>query len=189
MSMGIATQLKTILSELADLYSGLDESRVEKLVEALLGEGRLFVAGAGRSGFLLRCFAMRLMHLGRPVHMVGEATSPGAKPGDMLLIGSGSGETGSLVSMAAKAKELGVDVLLVTTAPASAISRLADVVVVLPGPTPKSAGKVDSVASVQPMGSLFEQGMLLMLDAVVMRLMERMDIASEDMFKRHANLE
>lgn len=189
MADGIKKRLDGVLGELATLYGRLKEAEVDRLVEALMGEGSLFVAGAGRSGLLLRCFTMRLMHMGKKVYMIGDVTTPSAQRGDMLLVGSGSGETGSLVMMAKKAKAMGVTVALVTSNPASTIAEMADIVVTLPGPTPKNVGEVDSAASVQPMGSLFEQGMFLMMDSVVMELMHRQDVTSDEMFKRHANLE
>lgn len=189
MSDGIRKRLDGVLDELAGLYGRLKDDEADRLVRALMGEGALFVAGAGRSGLLLRCFTMRLMHMGKRVHMIGDVTTPSAQPGDMLLIGSGSGETGSLVMMAKKAKAMGFAVALVTSNPASTIAGMADIVVTLPGPTPKNVGEVESAVSVQPMGSLFEQGMFLMLDSVVMELMARKGITSDEMFKRHANLE
>jgi 6-phospho-3-hexuloisomerase len=48
------------------------------------------------------------------VSVIGEISSPHTKPGDLVIIGSGSGETGSLVSLAQKAVACGVDVALVT---------------------------------------------------------------------------
>lgn len=189
MSDTIRATLDGVLAELASLYDRLDEKQIERLIGALMGDGSLFVAGAGRSGLLLRCFTMRLMHMGKTVYMIGDVTTPSAQPGDMLLIGSGSGETGSLVMMAKKAKAMGVTVALVTTNPASTIAGMADIVVVVPGPTPKNVGEVESAQSKQPMGSLFEQGMFLMLDSVVMALMDRKGIGADQMFARHANLE
>lgn len=180
--------LNTVIVELGQLFDRLDESELENLVQAILECGTVFAAAAGRSGMLLRCAAMRLMHMGKPAYVVGEIVTPPIHPGDVLLIASGSGETGSLVSMAKKAKGLGARVALVTANPQSTIAGLADVVVKLPAPTPKAEIR-DYVASVQPMGNLFEQSMFITLDAVVMELMARLGKTSEMMFTRHANLE
>lgn len=186
----IAPILSTVLDELTGLFSRVDGRQAERLAATLqANQGALFVAGAGRSGLLLRCFAMRMMHMGFATHLQGDVTTPAAKAGDILLIGSGSGETGSLAALAGKAKRLGVTVALVTASPNSTIAGLADQVVVVPAPTPKAHGELDSVASAQPMGNLFEQGMFLLLDALVMYLMHQTGISSERMFERHANLE
>lgn len=185
----VKTKLSGMLTELSGLYARLDESRAKGLVSAVMDAQSLFVAGAGRSGFLLRCFTMRMMHMGKPAHFIGDATTPSAAAGDLLLIGSGSGETGSLTMLAKKAGTLGIKTALITTNPLSTIAGMADVTVVIPAPHPKTVGKLDTAPSVQPMGNLFEQGMFLLLDAVVMTLMERTGMTSEAMFRRHANLE
>ncbi len=187
--MALKTGLDTILHELGTLYDQVDDVDMARFTGRIAdARGTLFVAGAGRSGLLLRCFAMRLMHMGRAVHMVGDVTTPAARPGDLLLIGSGSGETGSLAAMAAKAKALGLTVLLVTTTRDSTIARLADDCLVLPAPTPKSAGAA-TAASSQPMGNLFEQAMFLFCEAMVMAMMQSGGMTSAQMFERHANLE
>ncbi|MOA65140.1 3-hexulose-6-phosphate isomerase [compost metagenome] len=43
--------------------------------------------------------------------------------------------------------------------------------------------------SIQPMGSLFEQMLLIFFDALILRLMEMKGQSSGKMFGRHANLE
>ena len=138
----------------------------------------------------MRAFAMRLMHLGLDVHVVGDATTPSLASGDLLVIGSGSGETASLQGLARKA-QLGAEVALVTIVPDSTIGKLADPVIRLRAPSPKAArGQGEpAAASIQPVGSLFEQGLLLLLDIIVMRMAVAGGITSEQMFQRHANLE
>ena len=110
-------------------------------------------------------------------------------PGDLLLIASGSGETDSLVSLAAKAEKNGVKIVLITMDPDSSIAKMADVCVVLPGASPKLKNKGMEIASVQPMGSAFEQMTFLTFDAMVLEIMERTSQSSERMFERHADLE
>ncbi len=131
---------------------------------------------------------MRLMHLGFCVYVVGETVTPAIKSDDLLVIGSGSGATATLVVIARKAKALGASLALVTIFPDSPIGQFADAVVRIPASTPKVDGDA-RFASVQPMGSLFEQSLLIVLDIVVMRLMEKMGFDSSTMFDRHANLE
>ena len=129
------------------------------------------------------------MHLGLSASLVGDMTSPHTAPGDLLIVGSGSGHTESLVALGKKAQANGVSVALVTMDSGSTIGQLADVVVVLPGVSPKVRGDVGQITSVQPMGSAFEQITALTYDAVVLELMQRTGQTSEDMFERHANLE
>ena len=64
----------------------------------------MFCAGAGRSGFQVKGFAMRLMHMGISSYVVGETCTPNIKEGGLLVICSGSGETKSLVNHAKKSE-------------------------------------------------------------------------------------
>lgn len=189
MSTNMQSTLNIILGELSSLYKRLEQDKVVGLLDALQSAHSVFMAGAGRSGMLLRCFTMRMMHMGKKAYMVGEVVTPAIRPGDLLLIASGSGETGSLVNMARKAKDIGAKLALVTANPESTITGLADAAIVLAAPTPKAAGIISFVPSAQPMGNLFEQGMFLFLEAVIMELMARTGKTSDSMFKLHANLE
>ncbi|MCC8115914.1 MAG: SIS domain-containing protein [Planctomycetes bacterium] len=182
-------RLNGILGELAAVYGRMNDASADGILEWLRDDSAVFIGGAGRSGLLLRCFAMRLMHMGKRVHLLGDTLTPAAGRGDVLLIGSGSGETESLVAAMRKADRLGLRKAILTTRPDSTMAGLADIVVTLPAPTPKAAGQEGSVPSGQPMGNLFEQGMFLFLDALVMELMDTEWIDSDTMFTRHANLE
>ena len=131
-----------------------------------------------------------MMHLGKPAFFVGETTTPSVGEGDVLVVGSGSGTTASLVAAVEKAKGIGVEVVTLTMFPDHRIGALADVVVAVPGVTPKRApGEAQSAESIQPMGSLFEQLCWLAYDALVLILMPLLGQTGESMFERHANLE
>jgi len=185
--MRTAQYLARIQSELSRVADSISDAEAEALITRILQSRRIYVAGAGRSGLMVRSFAMRLMHLGLEAYVVGETVTPGLSRGDLLLIGSGSGETRSLIPMAQKALSLGASVAAVTLSAESTIGRMADVSVVLPGsPKERSQSGQDTI---QPMGSLFEQSLLLFFDAVVLRLMELRSLDSQAMFGRHANLE
>lgn len=182
---------QSILDELRRTLHRVSGDEVEALVREVTEARRIYVAGAGRSGLVMRGFAMRLAQLGLPVHVVGETTSTAVRRGDLLLIGSGSGVTDRLVHYAGKASEAGARVAAATAAPDSPAARLADVVVAIPAPTPKSSKESvgPEYLSRQPMGTLFEQSLGVMLDACVMLLMARLEETGRSMFARHANLE
>ena len=111
----------------------------------------------------MRGIAMRLAHLGLVVHFVGEVCTPPVGARDVLLLGSGSGGTASLVNHAQTAAKAGAKVCLLTVDAGSLLGKwsvdTAGVVVVLPAPTPKlqSGATCGAVPSTQPMGTLFEQ--------------------------------
>lgn len=183
-------QLDLIAKEIATYHSRISDEQMNAAADLIAGANRLFVAGAGRSGFAARAFANRLGHLGKPTWFVGEPTTPPIAAGDLLIIGSGSGTTASLLTMAKKAKALDAKVVTFTMFPAQAIGSLADVAVAIPGSTPKrDATDVETAHSAQPMGSMFEQLCWLTYDALIMMLMPRLNQTADEMFSRHANLE
>lgn len=182
---------RTILDEMRRTLNRVSREEVEALVREVAEAGRIFVAGAGRSGLVMRGFAMRLAQLGLHVHVVGETTTPAVGSEDLLLIGSGSGVTERLVHYAGTAAEAGARVAVATADPGSPAARMANVVVVIPAPTPKSSKEAGGrgYRSRQPMGTLFEQSLGVALDATVMLLMAQIDETGRGMFARHANLE
>lgn len=186
--MTAADYTGVILDELRSVLSKVQSAESSALVEDILAARRIFVAGAGRSGLAGRAFAMRLMHFGFDAFVIGEIATPAYSYDDLLVVCSGSGETGSLVSIADKARRIGGKIALVTIVPDSSIGRIANRCLTIPAPSPKArAGQ--TLPSVQPMGSLFEQALLLVLDAIILELMARRGVISEEMFTRHANLE
>jgi len=178
----------TIIEELRTVMYSIDDNAARNLAELIDASPRIFLSGAGRSGLMIRAFAMRIMHAGKEVHVLGDVTTPSAHAGDLLIIASGSGETESLVSHAKKAKKMGLKVATVTIFPEATIGTLSDIAVKINAPTPKSE-RESGLTSIQPMGSLFEQCMLLFLDETVMELMEIQGKTSDQLFQNHANLE
>jgi 6-phospho-3-hexuloisomerase len=187
-SVKIQVYISQILDELRGTLAYVPNDQVEKLANATIGARRVFVAGAGRSGLAMKTFAMRLMHLGFDTYVVGETITPSITSSDLLLIGSGSGSTSSLVANANKAHAIGATIYLITIDKDSPIGQMADVVLAIPAPSPK-IDKDLGFNSVQPMGSLFEQSLLLTLDAIILLLMDKTGKGTTAMFARHANLE
>ena len=186
--MKIQSYISQILDELGETVGNVCSDSAEKLANAIMAAETIFVAGAGRSGLAMKSFAMRLMHMGFDTYVVGETVTPSITENDVLLIGSGSGSTSSLVASADKAHAIGATICLITIDESSPIGKLAEVVLTIPAPSPK-VNRDLGFRSIQPMGSLFEQSLLLMLDAIVLLLMEKTGKTPESMFTRHANLE
>jgi 6-phospho-3-hexuloisomerase len=185
--MPITQYTSEILSELKQTLSAVKADDVNKMMGQILKADSIFVAGAGRSGLMMRAFAMRMMHMGLQVYVVGETVTPGIKASDLLIIGSGSGETKSLVSMAEKAQSIGATIAAVTIVPESTIGRMANTVIQVPATTKESVN--GGAATIQPMGSLYEQSILLLFDTIVLGLMRKQESEGSAMFGRHANLE
>ena len=186
--MNIQAYISEILDELGETVEHVCNDSAEELADAILAAQTVFVAGVGRSGLAMKSFAMRLMHMGFDAYVVGETVTPSITDKDVLLVGSGSGSTSSLVVNASKADAIGATICLITIDEDSPIAQVADAVLTIPAPSPK-VNRDLGFRSVQPMGSLFEQSLLLTLDAVVLLLMEKAGKTPESMFTRHANLE
>ncbi|MFB5089736.1 6-phospho-3-hexuloisomerase [Psychrobacillus sp. PGGUH221] len=175
-----------ILDELKRTIDLINDEEAEKLIESILRAKKIFVAGGGRSGFMAKAFVMRMMHVGLDAYVVGETVTPNLEPNDIFIVGSGSGETQSLAAMTKKAKSIGATVVAVTINPDSTIGKLADIQIKIPA---QAKAEGTSGKSIQPMGSLFEQSLLLFYDAVILRFMDKKGLNSDVMYGRHANLE
>lgn len=181
--------LQQILAENAALLTRLPpeaEANLAALADRLRTADRVFVLGAGRSGLALGMTAMRLMHLGLAVHVVGEVTTPAIRAGDSLLVASGSGSTAGIVRAAETAHSVGASVLALTTAADSRLAGLADVCVLLPAAQKQDRG---GSVSAQYAGALFEQAVVLVGDALFFSLWRASGATADELWPRHANLE
>lgn len=185
-AVDIVRNVSLVRDEIAETVAKIDEQQLAGLAAQLGQTGRVFAAGAGRSGLVLRMAAMRLMHLGLTVHIAGDTTTPAISSGDLLLVASGSGTTSGVVKSAETAAKAGARIAAFTTNPDSPLAGLADTVVIIP-----AAQKTDHGSSVsrQYSGSLFEQSLFLATEALFQSLWENTDVPAEELWLRHANLE
>lgn len=177
------------LKEITEVLGRIDARTFETLAEAIADAPRVFLSGKGRSGFVMQGFTMRLMHLGKTAFLLGDPITPPVAADDLLMLGSASGTTSSLVSAAEKSRDLGGKLACVTVDPDSTLGQMADLVLTVPASSPKASKKAAVVSSFQPMGTLFEQSLALVCDALVVRLMQQIDVDAQTMFERHANIE
>lgn len=173
--------------ELADAAGNTSEEALDKLAEQILAASSIFVTGAGRSLLALRFFAMRLMHLGLSAYVVGDTTTPAFGPDDLLIAASGSGSTAGVLNTVSAARRLGGSTALFTVVPDSPIARIVDVVVSVPGYTNKI--ELKKAPPILPSGALFEISTLILGDALIVALGEKLGLDTNKYFVRHANLE
>jgi len=185
--MRFQQHVRRILDEIKSVLAGVDRGTVDRVVKQLMKADRVYVAGGGRSGLMARCFAMRLMHLGLHTYVVGETTTPAIGPDDCLVVCSASGRTQVAVLVSREAKKVGAQVVAVTADPDSPIATTADIVLVLDAPHKKApdAGQ----PSAQYAGSLFEQSLLILSDAMAFEIGTQLGRSEEEIQQRHANLE
>jgi 6-phospho 3-hexuloisomerase len=185
-----------ITEHIEGVAKGLDERQIDDLIECMRNTKKVFIYGAGRAGLAARAFAMRLMHLGFDVYVIGEVLTPAIEEGDLLITVSGSGETTSVVNAAEVAKKAKAKVVAITSYPKSTLGKIADHVVVVKGRT-KLKGEKDFVLrqikgehySLAPLGTLFETTANIFLDGLIAELMARLHKTEEDLRTRHATIE
>ncbi|RAK22073.1 3-hexulose-6-phosphate isomerase [Anoxybacillus vitaminiphilus] len=181
----------TICDEVKTILSNIAENEALIFAERLNQAKRIFVYGEGRSGLMGKAFAMRLMHGGYEVFVVGETITPSIGYGDLLILISGSGATQSIYSFAVKAKEAGAQLGLVTTNQESKIAKISDFLLIIPAATKYRLPHEPQ--TIQPLGNQFDQSVHLLLDAVIIHALRsnknKDENLNETLRQRHANLE
>lgn len=174
-----------ILNKISSVLRDTDDSLVDKIVAAIDDANRIFITGAGRSGLVSRFLAMRLMHSGYKVFMVGEIVTPSIQAGDLFIVVSGSGGTETLMPLVRKAKSMGAKVAVISMKSVSPMAELSDLVCAIGSGNEHSFGIVKGM----PMGTVFELSTLIFLEAIVSKIVHDKGLTEEGMRALHANLE
>jgi 6-phospho 3-hexuloisomerase len=195
----VKSAMKVIAANVQTIADEIDYAEVNSLVSdilnALQNKKRVFVMGAGRSGLVVKGFAMRLMHLGLNVYVVGETVTPAVETDDLLIVISGSGETKSINEMSALAKAKGTRLTSITSNKDSTLGTISDTTVIVKGRTKVSGMDfmerqvIGSHISFAPLGTMFEISTMIFLDGVIAALMEITKKSEEDLKRKHATLE
>jgi len=190
---------KEIITGIDRIIEKISNEEIEKILDVLIharNDKKILIIGTGRSGFVGKCFALRLMHLGFNVYVAGETITPALRKEDLVIAISGSGTTRTVVTQAEVAKEIGAKVIAITSRPESPLGRISDLVVVVKGRT-KIAKEEDYVSRqmmgehepLAPLGTMFELSTMIFLDCLIAELMNRMGEREDDLRKRHAVIE
>lgn len=169
------------VAELAALVEAVSPIELDGLVDGIRLDRSVYLSGFGRSGLVARAFAMRLMHLGVDAAVVGETATRAIGAGDLLIVLSSSGGGAPARAQVETAMTVGAEVVALSARADVPLASLGAQVVVVPART--------VVPSEQHAGSLFEQGCLVLADAVCSELRARFGVTTADMDARHANLQ
>jgi len=189
-----------IIAGIKSSIQELNMKEVERLIELLLTakDKKIFIVGMGRSGFVARAFALRLMNLGFNVYFLGETITPAAEKGDLLIAISGTGATKMVLTAGAAAKDIGATVIAITSFPESPLGQMADLIVTIKGRTKAGWPREEDYLARQiigekepltPLGSIFENNCMVFLDSLIVELMHRMGKTEEDLKRKHATIE
>ncbi|MGI6665781.1 MAG: SIS domain-containing protein [Christensenellaceae bacterium] len=166
----------------ADLLNSIEQSELDALTDAILEANRIFVAGFGRAGNSVKILSMNCSQAGLETFVVGDNSTPSIHEGDLLVIGSGSGETKTMAIIAQQCKEHGAKLALISGNKESTIGKLADINVLIPRGERKSKLPEDRSGS-------FYHVMLMAVDCVQAYVMEARGLTGDDIRYNHNNLE
>jgi 6-phospho-3-hexuloisomerase len=179
--------MEIIFKENRSLVKQISEKAAKDFIQRIRNAESIFFSAQGRSGFILRCFCMRLMHLGYRVYFCGETITPAITGKDLLIVLSGSGDTPSTLEAVKSAKQHSAETYGILGNIDSGIGSMVNRSLHIPGTTKLCrAGEPESL---QMAGSLFEQSAFLFLEAVVLKIYQtrKKDIGSVS--PRHAVIE
>lgn len=186
---------KEITKHALEVINKIEEESVSEMIDTIVNSEGIFIVGTGRSELVGKMFAMRLMHLGFTVFVVGDVTTPAIKKSDCLIAISGSGETKTVTLAAETAKEVNAKVVGITGNPESRLRESLDIVINIESKTKRPwkhytsnvlKGHYDDLA---PMGTLFEDSTHLFLDGLIAEFMARLGKKETDLKRRHAIIE
>lgn len=158
----------------------LEPARVGRAVRMILAAPATFVYGAGRSGIIVRAFAMRLVQAGLSAFVIGESVTPIVKRGDVVVIFSNRGESYSSMQTANIVRREGAELIVVTSRPSSKLAHAASLLLTLEFEDDADRPRL------APLGTLFESAALRLSDAIVAELMHARRETEESMRRRHA---
>ncbi len=176
-----------IVDEIKYVMTNIDEQEVRGLIDAINISDRVFFVGVGRVLLALESIAKRLAHIGIDTVIVGQITEPAITEKDLLIVGSGSGESLFPLGIAQKAKSFNAKVAHIGSAENSSMKSYRDLFVRIPVITKLALD--DEIQSVQPMTTLFEQSLLVLGDTIALTMIKEKDIVMKDLWRYHANLE
>ncbi|HEJ9147363.1 TPA: SIS domain-containing protein [Serratia marcescens] len=181
------TAEKQIVSEISQALQQIDPAQIDILTGLIEKADKVFFVGVGRVLLSLQAIAKRLAHLGVNTVVVGQITEPAITENDLLIVGSGSGETLFPLGIARKAKMFNATVVHIGANPDSSMKEVRDHFVRIP--VTSKLRLPDEIISQQPMTSLFEQSLLLLGDIIALMMVDKRQLDIHTLWQFHANLE
>jgi 6-phospho-3-hexuloisomerase len=169
-----------ILKEIEKILSKDHGAKVQEVVDFIIKAKKIFVYGVGRSGLVAKAFGIRLVQLGLTVYFIGDIATPIVDDESLVLVVSATGETMSAIQTANICRRVGSDVVVITSKGTSKLAHAGNVVF------PLQTHKDEKSEKLAPLGTLFEDAALILLDGVVAELMERMGQDDKKMRSRHS---
>ena len=124
-------EIEDIIKEISNVTNMVTDEQLKLFIKKINEAKRIIVCGTGRSGLMLKSFAMRLMQMGYISYVVGETITPALKEGDLLIVASASGETNSVCQAVKSAQKENVEVIAITANEQSTLYKLQQALITL----------------------------------------------------------
>lgn len=172
--------MNKILKELEIMWEGTDKKSLVELVDRLCEakDKPVVGLGAGRMGYAIQAFMMRLSHLGYQSYMIGDTTLPRVDSDTLIIVNTSSGETPSMKLYVDQCKNAGCFIVAVTAGSNSTIAAKADLVVSVP-----------EVDSYQLMKTIYEQYSFILFDYISSSVFNKAQLNKEWVEQNHSILE
>ena len=169
-----------ILEELQELWLLTDKEKLELVAEQIAINNKSLVVGlgAGRMGYSMQAFVMRLSHLGFKSFMIGDTSLPRIDSKSLVLINSSSGETPSILLYAQQARDENSNIITFTAEANSTIANLSNLIM----PIPK-------IATNQIMKTIYEQYTYLLFDYLAALILDKSGLDKGWVINNHSILE
>ena len=172
--------MNEIFEELKEMWDGTDNKAVSEFVDLVCASRKkvLVGLGAGRMGYAVQSFIMRMSHLGHSSYMIGDTTLPRVDKDSIIVVNTSSGETPSIRLYVEQCRKAGCYIVVVTAGVNSSIADMADLKIAIP-----------SINSKQIMKTIFEQYSFILFDYIATRVFIKSKLNREWVEQNHSILE
>ena len=172
--------MDNILLEIKTMWKLQNKESISDFVDKLCFhlDNNIVGVAAGRMGYSLRAFIMRLSHMNYYSYMIGDTNLPKIGKNDMIIVNSSSGNTPTNVLYAQQAKKEDSLIFSITTDKDSKIATLSDCHLLIP--------KINSQLL---MKSIYEQYTYLLLDYIITLIIEKNKLSFQSISSNHSILE
>ena len=169
--------MKKIISELSYIISQFDFSQIDLILSEFENnvENNYVGFGAGRMGYSLRAFIMRLDHLGFKSFMIGDTNFPNLDSNTTVFINSSSGETETNILYVKQAIKFKARTTLFTSNKDSTLASICDNTIIYP-----------QIKSHQLMKTHYEQFTFLLFDYICGLLVDKLKLDINKIENNHS---
>lgn len=168
------------INEVQDMWNGTDKESLNSFIKILCNSQNRTVVGlgAGRMGYAIQSFIMRLSHLGFNSYMIGDTTLPRVDAETIVIVNSSSGKTPSIDLYVEQCKAAKCFIVSVTTGTDSPIAKKSDLVIHIP-----------NIKSEQIMKTIYEQYTFMLFDYIASTVFNKSNLDKDWVEQNHSILE